>query len=295
MPSKNPQVRAIELEASRRAAADGTTSHKERFAIRKALRADAGLGKEQKQRGGVAGAYDRNKAYVLPIAAAIAGLTGVGGAFMPAILGGLQGFDRPGEGGIGFDVNSGLKGAATGLAAGGLGAAAGNALNIGVGAIPAATAGTAGAAASAAPAAASALPSAVPAAVPAASAPGGIMGSLGSLAGKAKDFALADGGKNIMGIIGAVDAASQRRRADDLTNRAIGLDTGRWDAGAPLRQQGLDALTAGIPGNPFAAQPVSGAIPEGPSPGVPPVLATPRRAVPANIPRALRAVRQGGR
>ena len=79
MPSKNPQVRAIELEASRRAAADGTTSHKERFAIRKALRADAGLGKEQKQRGGVAGAYDRNKAYVLPIAAALAGLTGVGG------------------------------------------------------------------------------------------------------------------------------------------------------------------------------------------------------------------------
>ena len=79
MPSKNPQVRAIELEASRRAAADGTTSHKERFAIRKALRADAGLGKEQKQRGGVAGAYDRNKAYVLPVAAALAGLTGVGG------------------------------------------------------------------------------------------------------------------------------------------------------------------------------------------------------------------------
>lgn len=218
MASTNPQVRAIELEASRRAAEDGETSHAERFAIRNALRADAGLPAEQRKRGGAAGVYDRNKQFALPLAmlAAPFALPALGGA-------------------LGLGGAAGAGGAASGAA----GAAAG----------------------------------AVPAAIPAASS-GGLMGTLGGLAGKAKDFLTADGGRNIMGIVGAVDAASQRRRADDLTNRAIGLDTNRWQAGAPLREAGMAGLLAPTPGNPFALG--AGATPP-PAP-----LATPK-AVPAQV------------
>ncbi len=87
MPSRNPQVRAIEVEASRRAAADGQTSKAERFAIRNELRAGAGLKPEKRQRGGVAGAYDRNKEWVAPAALlaapfvlpALGGALGLGG------------------------------------------------------------------------------------------------------------------------------------------------------------------------------------------------------------------------
>ena len=125
MPSKNPQVRAIELEASRRAAADGTTSHKERFAIRKALRADAGLGKEQKQRGGVAGVVDRNKQYALPLALAAAPFA------LPA-LGGLLGIGggagAAGAAGAGAALPAAIPAAAGGAGIlGGIGGAIGNA------------------------------------------------------------------------------------------------------------------------------------------------------------------------
>lgn len=88
MPSRNPKVRAIEVEASKRAAADGKTSKAERFAIRNDLRAAEGLRPEERQRGGAAGVWDRNKQFAPALAAlalpfalpAIGGLLGVGGA-----------------------------------------------------------------------------------------------------------------------------------------------------------------------------------------------------------------------
>ena len=113
MASKNPKVREIERTASRLAAEDGDSSHKERFAIRAQLRDEAGLGKEQRVRGGLARIYDNEKRWLAPVAALAApfAIPAIGGA-----LGGLFG-----------------GGAAAG--------AAGGAVS---GAIPAATAGAGG-------------------------------------------------------------------------------------------------------------------------------------------------------
>lgn len=197
MASKNPQVRAIEVEAKRRSLADdGKSSPAERYAIRAQLREEAGLGKEQKRRGGVAGVYDRNKAVLAPVAATLGtlALPGVGSA-----LGGLLG-------------------------------SAGSAVSGALGAIPA-------------------------------------LGSLGGVGGAVKqgaDWLLRDNGRNALGAIAAIDAASQRRRADSLTNQAVGLDTGRWRDAAPLRDAGMSGLLNPVPvdtsrlaalgsqGNPFA-------------------------------------------
>lgn len=104
------------------------------------------------------------------------------------------------------------------------------------------------------------LGSAVTGAIPA-------LGNLGGLGGAVKqgaDWLLKDNGRNALGAIAAVDAASQRRRADNLTNRAVGLDTGRWRDAAPLRDAGMSGLLNPVPvdtsrlaalgsqGNPFA-------------------------------------------
>lgn len=93
------------------------------------------------------------------------------------------------------------------------------------------------------------------------------LGNLGGLGGAVKqgaDWLLKDNGRNALGAIAAVDAASQRRRADNLTNRAVGLDTGRWRDAAPLRDAGMSGLLNPVPvdtsrlaalgsqGNPFA-------------------------------------------
>ncbi|MFA6167794.1 MAG: hypothetical protein WC700_14330, partial [Gemmatimonadaceae bacterium] len=82
-----------------------------------------------KKRGGIAGVYDRNKSAIPAAQTALAMLPGIG-PLISAGIGGLRGFDREGEGGIGYDVGTGLKGAATGYAAG----MAGNALQGAVGA-----------------------------------------------------------------------------------------------------------------------------------------------------------------
>lgn len=69
-----------------------------------------------KKRGGIAGFWDRNKGWLKPVA------TGVAGLFNPlaaaAIGGAVGGLDRPGKGGIGFDVAKGALGAASGYAMG---------------------------------------------------------------------------------------------------------------------------------------------------------------------------------
>jgi hypothetical protein len=70
----------------------------------------------QRKRGGLAGLYDRNKQWIAPVA------TGVAGLFNPlagaAVGAAMKGFDRPGQGGIGFDVGRGAMGALQGYGAG---------------------------------------------------------------------------------------------------------------------------------------------------------------------------------
>jgi hypothetical protein len=112
MPAKT--LKQIQDEADRMF---GKKASDEKFKWRQQQQAAAGLEVEKKTRGGVAGAYDRNKKLVS------AGVTGLGYMFGgPAgaalARGAVQGLDRPGEGGIGFDVKRGLKGAAEGYGAG---------------------------------------------------------------------------------------------------------------------------------------------------------------------------------
>ena len=92
-----------------------------------------------RKRGGLAGAWDRNKAYIKPIASGLAGLIGTPalGALVGAAMGG---FDREGKGGIGFDAKQGVMGGIAGYGAGtvgqGLGSLATKAgMNIGQGSL----------------------------------------------------------------------------------------------------------------------------------------------------------------
>lgn len=81
-----------------------------------------------KKRGGLAGIWDRNKKIIKPLASAAGFLVG-GPAGSGVVNGFISGVDRPGKGGIGFDVGRGIKGAATGYLAG----KAGDALTGGAG------------------------------------------------------------------------------------------------------------------------------------------------------------------
>lgn len=66
-----------------------------------------------KKRGGVAGFYDKNKKIITPALEIGAGLLG-GPALAAATGAAIKGFDRKGQGGIGFDVKDGLHGAVQG-------------------------------------------------------------------------------------------------------------------------------------------------------------------------------------
>jgi hypothetical protein len=119
MASKNPDVRAIELEASRRSKMDGRSSRAERLALRNELRAEQGMSAEKRKRGGFAGVWDRNKKVIKPVVSGALGL--IPGIGIPLAAGAgalMSGLDRPGKGGVGFDVGRGLQGAAEGAAAG---------------------------------------------------------------------------------------------------------------------------------------------------------------------------------
>lgn len=74
-----------------------------------------------RKRGGLAGIWDRNKKFIKPIATIGAGVLtgGMGGALVGGLMNGL---DREGKGGIGFDVGKGAMGAAQGYGMGKLGA-----------------------------------------------------------------------------------------------------------------------------------------------------------------------------
>lgn len=70
-----------------------------------------------RKRGGLAGVWDRNKKVIKPIAEIGASL--LGGPMASAGVGALmEGLDRPGKSGIGFDVGAGLRGGATGYGVG---------------------------------------------------------------------------------------------------------------------------------------------------------------------------------
>lgn len=116
----------IEAEANKRF---GKSASREKFEWRRSQQEAAGLDKESKKRGGVAGAYDRNKALVQAAAPVLAGmlLPGIGSAAAGAITGGLaRGLDRPGKGGIGLDLGAAAKGAVAGAGMGQLGGAIGS-------------------------------------------------------------------------------------------------------------------------------------------------------------------------
>ena len=292
MASKNPQVREIEKEASRRAAADGKTSHRERFDIRAQLRDEAGLSKEQRVRGGVARVWDNEKRWLAPAVSAVAGLIPGVNAAVPAILGGLKGFDREGQSGIGYDIGEGAKGALTGFGAGKVGGAIGDLAGIGGGAAGAVPAPVAGGAdlANVANASVTGAGGAVPAA-----------GGFGGFLDRAKGLLTPD---NILTGLQGLNAARGMARETDLTNEAVGLDRNRWRENAPLRDAGMEGLlnpqvadTSGLrqlsgQGNPFALPAPSpnatlpagvGAVPAPQGPVAPAPLSpnVPRRLVPA--------------
>jgi len=70
-----------------------------------------------RKRGGLAGIWDRNKQIIKPVAEIGASL--LGGPMASAAVGSLmEGLDRPGKSGIGFDVGAGLRGGVTGYSVG---------------------------------------------------------------------------------------------------------------------------------------------------------------------------------
>jgi hypothetical protein len=95
----------------------GNKASDEKFKWRQEQQRAAGLDVEKSTRGGIAGAYDRNKKLVGAAVTAAGYLMG-GPAGAAASRGFMQGVDRPGKGGIGFDVGRAAKGAAEGFAAG---------------------------------------------------------------------------------------------------------------------------------------------------------------------------------
>jgi hypothetical protein len=112
----------IEAEANQKF---GKGASKEKFEWRRSQQEAAGLDKETKKRGGVAGTYDRNKALVQAAAPLLAGMLIPGSsALIGGITGGLaKGLDREGKGGIGLDLGQAAKGAIAGAGMGQLGGA----------------------------------------------------------------------------------------------------------------------------------------------------------------------------
>lgn len=131
--AKSAQVREIEAEAARLAAADGKSSPKERKKFRNQLRVGVGLPKEKRKRGGLAGVYDRNKKVILPALQIGAGLLG-GPAAAAAVGAVTKGFDKGGRG-LGFNLGEAARGGLEGAAIGGATQLGAGAIRSGVGAL----------------------------------------------------------------------------------------------------------------------------------------------------------------
>jgi hypothetical protein len=275
MPSSNPQIRAIEIEANRLAGLDGKSSMKERFALRNQLRAEAGLPPEKKTRGGVAGVVDRNRNFVgnlvKNVAPALALIPGVGIPAAAAV--GAAGRAIQKGANIGDIARQGASTAATAAAAQGALGAIKRVLPSGTPAggelKPLPAPGERGA--STLPG----LPGGTPTATDGASGPwwqnpemlGAVTGAAGQAPGAsasgggfwdaAKDVAgkvagAVTGGRGadglldagLLGLAGAqaVNAANASARARGLSDDAIDLAKENWAAGEGLRTAGRDGM-----------------------------------------------------
>jgi hypothetical protein len=285
---------------------DGKSSHKERFRIRAELRAAEGLGKEQKKRGGAAGVYDRNKNYIVPIAAGALGMIPGLNAAVPAMFGAAaRGLDREGKSGIGFDLGQAARGAVEGYGAGSVGKFAAGKLGIGAAPVPVpAEAGGAlkplpppGASAADVLAGAPTGRATIPPIQPVAAGiggGGGIGGVLRTAAGGAMDWLKKPG--NLVDLAAGIHGVTQQQKASDMMDRAVSDDRNRWAAGAPLREAGMTQMLNPAPvdtlslsrlaaqGNPFAL-PAAAPVPS-PAPGGSPVAGGPARPVPVPVPSA---------
>lgn len=75
-----------------------------------------------RKRGGIAGFYDRNKGLIKNVVpTALSFIPGVGVPLAIGTRAAMEGFDRPGKSGVGFDIGQGLKGAAIGAGQAALG------------------------------------------------------------------------------------------------------------------------------------------------------------------------------
>lgn len=122
-----------------------------RWNLRAAVREKYGMAPEKRKRGGIAGAWDRNKKVVSPVLQAALGL--VNPALSAAAGGLIGGLDREGKSGIGFDVGRGAVGGIKGYGLGKVGQLLGAKAGIGSG-----VSAGGGTAAAATPASASAPP-----------------------------------------------------------------------------------------------------------------------------------------
>lgn len=105
------------------AAANTNASRRDRFKARAAVNTKYGMATEKRKRGGLAGTWDRNKQVIKPLATIAAGMVpGIGPLLASGVGAAMGGFDRPGKGGVGFDVGGGLKGGISGYGMGGVGA-----------------------------------------------------------------------------------------------------------------------------------------------------------------------------
>lgn len=112
----------------------GKGASKEKFAWRNAERARLGLGKEKRKRGGLGGVWDRNKGVIKQaVPAALSFIPGAGIPLAAGARAAMEGFDRPGKRGIGFDVGEGLKGGVKGALTGTLTRGVAGAAGIGSG------------------------------------------------------------------------------------------------------------------------------------------------------------------
>lgn len=220
-----------------------------RKAWRNEQRAQYGFRAESKlPRGGLAGFVDRNKKELTGLATGAAGLLS-GGLLAPMAVGALaRGLDTGGRG-IGFDLGNAAQGAVQGAASGALGAGVGNLLRPTAAGFAASIPG--------APATAGGL-----GATPGIAAPAG--GGLSGMLGKAKDWALGNGGRNLLGLAQGAYGVYQQAQGQQAMRDAARRDAARWAEGAPLREAGRMGMLNPIPadtssldvlagqGNPFA-------------------------------------------
>ncbi len=230
----------------------------------------SGYSQLAKERGGIAGVYDRNKAAIPAIQTAVAMLPGIG-PLISAGIGGLRGFDRPGEGGIGYDVGTGLKGAATGYAAGMTGDALGGALSKGLGAFKAAGGGLGGVGAGLKKAGSSLIPGLIKSAtgggtgLPGMS-PSGVPGVSNSSDysnpfGSIGDFLTGNNGLNALATAQGANAALLGKKSSEYAENAMKTQNDLWDQRAGLRSSGITGMMA-----PRTALPQLGVLSQGGNP-----------------------------